>query len=350
MDENYRYHILALIDLFGQPLYTISLKITLLLDPFVKLTYAIVMKLLESKSSLVDLTVFVFVLGLLTACDATENGATTFSNIPKEHHIADTNETNASDAVESSQGVKTVRLVADRNYRPYSYVENNELKGLLIDVMNAIDNEMPNFTIDITPSKWSSGKAAVRKGDYTGLIGAYFHGEDWPNIYPYSYPILFESLVTVCSSRFVSDQKTQWPTDYAGLIVGTVAGYDGWLGDGVKYRNINTINFFEFPNTDLALMGVYNDIVECTLFEEASFVDTMKKLLAKGKIKDISKLSIVNFLAKHSVHIAYSEKLATGKESASAYAFRKAFDAQLFAMLQSGELAPIFEKYGVQFR
>lgn len=249
-----------------------------------------------------------------------------------------------------SESVTAIKIVADRNYRPYSYVENNQLQGLLIEVIKAVDEKLPAFSFELSPAKWSHGKAKVRNGEYVALLGAYFHGHDWPLIYPYSYPILSESLVTVCSDEYVNKRKMTWPTDYTGAKIGTVAGYDGWLDESIKYRKINTLNFFEFPNSALALMAVYNDIVECTLFEEASFAANSKALVDSGKITNEKKLIIVNYLSKNTVHLAYSEKVMLGEHADTAYELQKAFDAQLFLMLKSNELQPIFERYGLQYQ
>jgi ABC-type amino acid transport substrate-binding protein len=137
-------------------------------------------------------------------------------------------------------------------------------------------------------------------------------------------------------------------------IVHQVATYDGWLDESIKTREVDTVNVFEFPNASLALLGVYNDIVDCTLFEKVSFVETSKQLFADGKIKDLNKLSIGSVLSQNSLHIGYSEKIMRASsltdKAANPYQFQKAFDAEFFKMLQSGELAPIFLKYGTQYR
>lgn len=232
-------------------------------------------------------------------------------------------------------------------------MENNTPKGLLIDIVNAVDKELEHYSIVFEQHGWQSAKAKMRNGQQLGLLGTYFNARSWPYAYPYSYPILFEKLVTVCHSELdiskTDATDVSWPGSYKGMKIGTVAGFDGWLSDDVRRRQINTVTFFEFPNAALALLGVQNKVVNCTIFEQAAYLATAEYLVKEQRLSLVNNLQVVNDLQKYLVHIAYSHKaLAQGKYPHAAD-FQKSFDIAFEKLLSSGKLASIYAKYGVEY-
>lgn len=250
----------------------------------------------------------------------------------------------------SSLSPISITLLSDIDYRPYVYVENESAIGLLPDIVAMIDEKLDRYSIKIEPKRFSAGKNHLRDGTYLGLLGTYFHAHDWPYAYPYSYPLYFESLVTVCRANVFKNKNASWPKDYAGLKIGTIKGYDGWLSDEIRFRSINTVNFFEFPTISLALNGVYKDVVDCTLFEKTTFAQTLDNLISQGKIADKNALKIQTVISRHSVHLAYSFKAYQSDAYPYALDFQKSFDAALYQLIESGELLPLFEKYGVPYQ
>lgn len=253
---------------------------------------------------------------------------------------------NASSSIE-------VTLLIEQSYPPYSYVDDNELKGLLVDIVSTIDKKLEGFTIKLIPSTWPVAKSKIRNGEQLGLVGPYLNVDIWPYMYPYSATILYEKVITVCHENEMLDrskgQPREWPDSYANLTIGTVAGYDGWHGD-YRNSNVNTMRFFEYPNTDVALMAVYKEFVPCTIFEKATYQHTIKQLLRDKRIKEDHNLAIAQVLAQKSVHIGYSEKAFQSGNYPHAYEFQKAFDTELVKILNSGQFDALFESYGVEYK
>ena len=47
--------------------------------------------------------------------------------------------------------VEKITLLVDENNPPYSYIENNEMNGLYIDIINKLDEKILEFDILFKP-------------------------------------------------------------------------------------------------------------------------------------------------------------------------------------------------------
>jgi len=254
----------------------------------------------------------------------------------------------AQDAVESKP--ITIEFVADRNYPPLMFVEGDTLKGFLIEIVHAVDSELADYNINISASKWQTAKAKIKRGNALGIIGPYFRGHEWEYMYPYSYPIMYEVLVTVCNKDTLAQLPAEatWPDDYRGLKIGTVGAYGGWLDSGIDYEVKGMANFFEFPDAAFAIQGVENDVVNCTLFEQGAYTAVKEKAERAGAESLNAYLGTI--ISYHSIHIGYSQTAIDSQAHPYARDFIKSFDLALFKLLRSGKLTPIYEKYGVAKR
>ncbi len=240
-----------------------------------------------------------------------------------------------------------ITFASDNNNPPTQYTINGTPVGLLVDVIKMVDTRLDKFDIEIQPSSWPKAKNKVRRGEALGLVGSFFHGHDWPNLYPYSYPIMYDTLVSICNEESNIPEGAQWPQDYQGLKVGTVTGYDGWLNSGINYREKGIANFFQYPNAPLAISAVNKSLVDCTLFEESGYRAYQSKQ-EEGQNSEVgSNLRITSYISRHSIHIAYSQKMLNAGNHPYAREFIKAFDKALFELLISGQLKPILTKYDI---
>lgn len=240
-----------------------------------------------------------------------------------------------------------VVILVDDNFHPYAYEQNGEAKGLLVDLIKRIDENLPEYTISLLPKNWQIAKTEIRKGNFLGLAGVYFHAHDWPYMYPYSYFMFRERVHTVCHKDTPLSQGSKWPSDYSGLKIANVAGYDGWVSGGVRQRKINNVNFFEYPGKELALKAVHNKLVDCSLFEIRAFEYTQQNLGQSSQF-EASNVRLVSFIEEHTVHIGYSEAAIESNDFPYAKHFQKRFDQELFILLTGDYFTPIYEQYGLK--
>ena len=254
-----------------------------------------------------------------------------------------------------SQIPTAIKLVSDNQYPPFMYQSTaGQASGLYIEIVEKVAEKLTDFDVEIETMAWKKARLAVKNADALGIVGPYFRAHEWDYMYPYSYPVMFETVVTVCKKDATIAKGASWPNDYSGLKIGTVGSYGGWLDTGNDYRSMGLINFFEYPNTQLALNAVLKDIVDCTVFSEGAFKATSPNYKASGlnfsektqlSIEQFEALDIFTRITQHSVHIGFSEQALNSAQNDSARAFIKQFDIELFKALRSGELDDLFKKY-----
>lgn len=244
--------------------------------------------------------------------------------------------------------VTKVKLLTEKSYLPYSYFEGTELKGLYVDILKRLFQEMPEYQLELKGVNWNKAKRMVKNGEALGLVGAYYHGHDWPYLYPYSQPLAHEEVIVVCNNKHKASQRPVWPQDYKGLLVANVAGYDGWLDNNVRsLENTRYANFIEVPNTAIALTMAIKGRIDCALFETAALGHTLQFLQTSGIYKPDQETApfVSTQLSREPAYIGYSKPaLASGRFPYAQDLIRK-IDNQLYLLRKSGELQKIKNKY-----
>lgn len=241
-----------------------------------------------------------------------------------------------------------VELLADKNYMPYSYLEDGEVRGIYPDIIRAAFSLMPNYKLKLTAVDRIDGISSIQNGDALGLIGVYVRGQDMQSVYPFSFPIGRESVVTICHQKVPSVSTKVWPNDYQSLLVGNIEGFDGWLNYQVRSQNkTKGINFLEVPTTDIAFNMVSRGRLDCSLFDEAAYYYSVKKHKSdKSTIDNTYTQPVMGTLVfSRPIHIGYSRKGIKDKKFPHAFDLQHALDGAIYTLEESGKSASIRKKY-----
>lgn len=238
---------------------------------------------------------------------------------------------------------KDILLLTDSQYPPYSYEENGRAVGLYVELVEQVAARLTGYNVSIQPLPWQTAKHELRNGDADGLIGVYFHGEKWPYMYPYSSRLAQEQVWTACKSSREPEGVTerQWPDNYKNTLITHVAGYDGWLSEGIRSeRNTSMINFIEVPNMVTGMQMAEKGIADCALVETVAF-----RFVTQRQSDEFASLNLTTLIDRHDVFIGYAKSRSTDPSQAALKEFMKDFDAQLKTSLIAGQLDVIYEKY-----
>jgi polar amino acid transport system substrate-binding protein len=239
-----------------------------------------------------------------------------------------------------------VELLLDKNFKPYMYVENGKVKGIYVDLIKEASAIMPNFNVKLTPVNWTDGQEMVKVGNVLGLVGAFFHGHDWPYMYPYSLPIGHETVITICHQQVLEQKREKWPEDYKGLLVANVEGYDGWLNHQVRSdENTKYVNFLEVPAIDVAYQMVSRKNVDCALFESTAFAFVVDQNQNSKDQQSNNQPVIGTQISVNPVHVGYSRKAIIENKFPYALEFQQAFDVAIFQLERSGKADLIRKNY-----
>ncbi|MFQ3194145.1 MAG: polar amino acid transport system substrate-binding protein [Colwellia sp.] len=241
-----------------------------------------------------------------------------------------------------------VTIYVDDAYRPFSFSENGIAKGKYIDILKEAFSRLPAYKVTMVPIPWNRGKKMMEVGIGFALTPVFFHGHDWPYLYPYSLPINTEKISVICTEKIFLRPRANWPEDYLGLKIGNVAGFDGW--GGPKFRDLvktGKINYHEVQSSQALIEMILRGRQDCILMESSAFEYEFNRLtnLAGNNAHNFVKLEKGPIIGKEPVYIGYSLPALNNKNYPYAIEFQKAFDVVIYHMTNSGEIENIIAAY-----
>jgi polar amino acid transport system substrate-binding protein len=225
-------------------------------------------------------------------------------------------------------------------------MENGGASGIYIEVMKRISKRMEGYTLKFVPTPWPRVKEEIRNGVAFGFVGPYYHGHDWLYVWPYSLPIMDESVVVVCRGAVLNKDRPDWPDDYQGLIIGNNTGYDGF--GGVEFRQYvaeGKITLQEVKTTKQNILMLVSGRADCYMVNRLSYAWEIKRLFESGQIKldanSILRESLV--ISTDAVYMGFTD-MDKGKYSFKRD-FHQKFNDQIYKMYKSNEIQEIANDY-----
>ncbi len=242
-----------------------------------------------------------------------------------------------------------VTIHTDDAYRPFSFEENGKAKGMYIDILGTAFSRMEGFKVKMQPVPWKRGKAIMKAGEGFGLMPAFYHGHDWPYLYPYSLPFYEETIIAVCVEDVLQSPRNTWPDDYLGLKIGNVAGFDGW--GGKEFHALvkqGKIKYEETKGSEEIIRKLGRKWNDCIMMENKAFDYQFKQLKEKGLYDEGEKHAVLKkgaVIGKDPVYIGYSKTAREMGKYPFQLEFMQAFDSEIYKMTKSGEIEKIMNAY-----
>ncbi|WP_199911739.1 substrate-binding periplasmic protein [Dongshaea marina] len=180
--------------------------------------------------------------------------------------------------------LQEVIVYGDANYPPYSYLEKNEAKGIYTKLLRKIFSQMKGYRVEIKLVHWRQGLELLRQGTGFALYPPYLRVKDRPYIWPYSLPLLQETVVTYCREKVLeSSLRPRWPKDYYGLVIGNNSGF---LVGGPEFFEAERqgklkITEARSARENLLLLGMRK--TDCYINDRHSILWELKKLKSSGE-------------------------------------------------------------------
>ena len=242
-----------------------------------------------------------------------------------------------------------VTILVDDAYKPFCYGEAGQARGMYVDVLRTAFSRMKDYRITMVPVPWKRGKKLMEEGKGFGLTPAFFHGHDWPYLYPYSLPFYTEKIIAVCDRKVFDKPRIKWPDDYVGLRIGNVSGFDGWGGE--SFRKLvaeGQIKYEEAKGSNLNIIKLGRGRVDCIMMEEKAFDYQFKKLKDDGTYDEGGKDVTVqkgSVIGTDPVYIGYSKTARLAGKYPFLSDFMQKLDSILYKMQKSGEIEKIVSQF-----
>ncbi len=238
-----------------------------------------------------------------------------------------------------------VEVWVNDTHPPYTYEENGEVKGIYIEVMKRISKRM-GYKMKFNPAPWQRVKKEIEIGRAFSFVPPYYHGYDWLYVWPYSLPIMVESVVVICQKEILKNPRPNWPEDYLGLVIANNTGYDGFGGPKFRqYVSEGKIALQEVKSTRQNILMLLQGRADCYMVNRLSYAWEIKKLTESGKINVDDKLKIKESLviSSDAVYMGF-----TDRDKGEFYFkrdFHQKFNNELYKMYKSNEIQQIAENY-----
>jgi polar amino acid transport system substrate-binding protein len=242
-----------------------------------------------------------------------------------------------------------VEIYVDTAYEPFSYAdETGQAKGVYIDILRTAFSRMEGYNVKLTPIPWKRGQRIMEQGKGIGLAPVFYHGHDWPYLYPYSLSFYTETILAICDQQVLKQPRPEWPDDYVGMRISNVAGFDGWGGQAFRRLvDEGKIHYESANGAAQNVMKLLKGRVDCIMMEESAFKILTKQIYAletHDRLKDVN-YEVGAVIGTDPVYIGFSK---TARESGNwpfLLDFMQSFDSQIYQMIKSGEIRKIFDNY-----
>lgn len=237
-----------------------------------------------------------------------------------------------------------VTIYGDASYRPYSWEEAGEFKGIYVDILTRAFVQMPDYQVSLLPVPWRRGLNMLDTGRAFALFPPYYYPNHRPYIQPYSTAIFTEKTILVCNKKINSAKRDAWPEDYYGLTIGQSSGFllggEAFL-EAVKNKKIKMT---ESLRAEQNLLMVGTGRIDCYVNDELAIKTELKRIKASfdsfNVLDSIDAGKIVSF---ENSYLGFTN-INEGK-----YPYKQDFIAQfnqiIDAMKRNGEIDDIINKY-----
>lgn len=211
-------------------------------------------------------------------------------------------------------------MYGDNAYAPYSYEERNQAKGIYVDILSAVFEEMEGYNVKIVPIPWKRGLKLLKLGKGFALFPPYYYADKRPYISPYSDPILDEEVVVYCHPDSVQGRPLQrWPKDYLGLSIAINEAFELGGSEFWSFVKQGKIQLKEEKGNRLSLMSLHNRQSDCYLNDRMSILWEKQKMTSEQLLPEDFNLQFGTIVSSEQGYLGFT------RESPELYPYKADF-------------------------
>lgn len=250
-------------------------------------------------------------------------------------------------SISASAKQQEVLIVADDSYPPYSYVENNEIKGIYIDLINlAAQRLAKDYKIKFVAMPWKRALQEVKLGNAFAVIPPYIHSHKRDYIWPYSAALAYERVVAHCHDSIDLREHLMMQDDKSNkqsINVGINAGYMILNERLSQAKAQGLIKVWENRSTKANVLKLINRRIDCYLNDPLSTKWVLKEITADNESLNFKEIHQTIEVMVQTAHIGYSS------DENNRFKFKedfvKRFDKALAAVKRENALDKIVAQY-----
>ncbi|QBG34375.1 transporter substrate-binding domain-containing protein [Litorilituus sediminis] len=245
--------------------------------------------------------------------------------------------------VQASEPIK-VTIVADDSYPPYSYLENEEIKGIYVDIIKAAAKRIAKYyQIEIITMPWKRGLVSLENSEHFAIIPPYKRKAKRPYIWPYSTALFLETVVAFCHKDVSLEDAINSKGSQQVIQVGMNAGFLILNKELKTAQAQGLIRIWENKNTSANIMKLIFRRIDCYINDRVSTLWQLTELQKQHAEVDFSNIQETYLVMEQTAHIGYvREGIAKYPYKAD---FIKKMDDALLEIQKIGISNNIINKY-----
>ena len=151
------------------------------------------------------------------------------------------------------------RIAVEGYWKPYNFTdENGELTGYDIDVIKAINEKIPDVTINVEPTDWDGMLLALETGRYDIVLCEVKKNPEREKRYLYA-DIPYNYDYPAIAFKDTADIKTAEDLFGKTVIVGAASSYQEWI-DAFNEKNGGKINVL-YAGNDSTTVSIFTEVI-----------------------------------------------------------------------------------------
>ncbi len=229
----------------------------------------------------------------------------------------------------SKNYANSIKIYTKLDNSPYSYMENNKLKGIYVSILNNIFNKINNFEVKQIAIDSQKVIKDMKNKKILALNGLYYRPENNKYIEKYTEPIFYENIVLMCNNNILNKKREIFPDDF----------YDLNISKNISISiNSDKLIINNKKSTKDGILKLASNKINCFIDSEFSVLAELSKL--KNSNKKLKNIENILTISKEQVYIGFSKKNHLLKDN-----LIKKINLAIRVMKNSGEIDEIVNNY-----
>jgi len=245
----------------------------------------------------------------------------------------------------------TVRVYTESDYKPYSYVDKGELKGIHVEIVKSIFNKIQDYDVVLVPTKWEDGLKKIKNAEIFMLSNLYYRPNERPYILNYSNAYTTDTITLFCNTKlpFENESEIDWYKDFKGLTIAQATDFSINLPQGlnqaIKEKKINYTQASHDENID----NLIAKKIDCYVNDDISTIASLKYIKHQRQdnnqsTQEIDDIIYVTKISEEGIHFGFSKKYFAKRKD-----LINQINLAIKVMHNSGEMKQITDQYLEKF-
>jgi len=240
-----------------------------------------------------------------------------------------------------------ITIYTSDNYRPYSYLQHGDLKGIHVDILRSIFAKMKNYRLKLQAIEWNEGLEKMKKSDILIMGNAFYRPKKRPYIIDYSDAYIYEYPAIYCNRPITirDSNHIDWVNEFKGVTIAKQKGSNiiksANFKEAIESKSLKIVDYGDEKNFEALIHKKIDCYINETLTLEMELLQKKREYKEDNQtLAFIDKIKPITLISKEGIHLAFSNKYFAKRNN-----LLKKINLAIKVMNNSGEVEKIKARY-----